>query len=360
MKSADKPVKHSVYLKQLMMQVAVAFLIAWGLQLFVLELSWLRNSSMAPALSKGDFILVSKVHYGPRTPATWLKFPLTEPFIGDSIPTFLPYFQLPIFRLPGLGKVKRNDLIYFNHPRKPEQIPADMRAKFFGRCIGLPGDSVKIESLKIAHYQEDTAERFYPYRVILKNNKPLEWLQLKGFTDVSELGNFYLICCTPMQAANLTKDSTVIYIAKAVTPKNVDTETIFPYHRLFSWNAAFFGPLWVPRKGATIPINDSTLALYDWLLEYEQGDNIQFAGTGYEQGIQRKAILNGQVISQYTFEQNYYFVLNDNRNRSESDSRRFGFVPESMIIGKAWLKLVSFNQADGESSPSVEFFKTIR
>lgn len=360
MNSSVKPVKQSQSFRQWVLQVAIAFLVAWALQFFVLELASVRNSAMSPSLCKEDFLLISKFHYGARTPATWLKIPLTEPFIGDSIPTFLPYLQSKIFRLPGLGDIERDDVIYFNHPRKPIDLPPDMRAKFLGRCIGLPGDSVRIEYLQTAHYQEDTAQRQYAYWVSLNDSNPLEWLQRQGFTDIDAFNELYLISCTPVQAAKLMKQPAVRSMYKAVTPRGMDTEMTFPYHRFFSWNKAFLGPLWVPRKGATIALNDSTLALYDWLLEYEQGNNIRFVGTGYEQAGERKVFLAGKPTSQYTFEQNYYFVLNDNRSHAEDDSRRFGLVPESMIIGKAWLVLFSINSSNNSNAPDKRFFTTVR
>lgn len=360
MNSSVKSIKHSQSFRQWVIQVTIAFSVAWALHFFVLELASVRNSAMSPSLLKEDFLLISKLHYGPRTPATWLKIPLTEPFIGDSIPTFLPWLQSTIFRLPGFGDVQRNDVIYFNHPRKPEDLPPDMRAKFLGRCIGLPGDSVQIESLQTTHYQEDSTQKQYAYWVSVNDSNPLEWLQKQGFTDISQFSNLYLISCTPLQASNLIKQEAVRNIYKAITPRGKDTETVFPYHRFFSWNKAFFGPLWVPRKGATIALNDSTLALYDWLLEYEQGKNIRFSGSGYEQEGERKALLAGKPISKYTFQQNYYFVLNDDRSHAEDDSRRFGLVPEPMIIGKAWLVLFSVGSIDDSNASGNRFFTTVR
>lgn len=360
MNSSNKPAKPSHPFKQLVIQAAIAFVIAWALHFFVFELTSMRSSAMAPTLLKEDFLLVSKLHYGPRTPATWLKIPLTEPFVGDSIPTFLPWFQMPTFRLPGFGNIERDDVIYFNHPRKPENLPVDLRAKFLGRCIGLPGDSVRIERLQTAHYQEDTTQRLYQYWVLIDHEKPVDWLIERGFSNIGQFKDFCLINCTPAQAATLMKQTAVLSMQKAVTPRGEDTENTFPFHRFFEWNKAFLGPLWVPRKGATIAINDSTLALYDWLLKYEQGDAITFSGTGYELGQERKALLAGKPISRYTFRQNYYFVLNDNRGYAEDDSRRFGFVPESMVIGKAWLLLLSYNNIHDSSTSGMRFFKIIR
>lgn len=320
-----------------LMQVAVAFLTAWLLQLFVLELIWIRSKAMQPTLYKGDFVLIGKWHYGARTPATWLKLPLTEPFIGDSIPTFLPHWQLPVFRLPGIAEIGRDDVLCFNHPREPRDLPADLRAKFIGRCVGLPGDSVKITALQVTHYAEDTLNKHYDYILFADSANFINYLQKKGFTDTEVFQDFFVITCTPSQAQWLAAQAPVRKVLKVVMPSGRDTESTFPFSRFFAWNKSFFGPLWIPRKGASVPVNDSTLALYDWLLEYEQGDKIRFSHDGFRSKEPRKAILNGKTIDRYTFTENYYFVLNDNRGSAEADSRQFGLIPEKLIIGKVWL-----------------------
>ncbi|MCS7020136.1 MAG: signal peptidase I [Cytophagales bacterium] len=324
--------------KQWLMHLAVAFFITWMLQTFLVELVWMRSMSMMPALQKGDFMLISKLHYGARTPATWLKIPLIEPLIGDSIPTFLSSWQLPVFRLPGISPIKHNDVICFNHPRKPEYLPADLRVKFIGRCVGLPGDSVKINAWKVCHYLEDTLNKHYPYIFKTKSANQIDYLQKKALQDLHQLSDsLFIATCTIAQAQQLTTDPSVKKVIPLVLSPGAEIEKTFPYSRFFSWNQAFFGPLWIPRKGTSIAINDTTLALYDWLLEYEQGDKIRFSHDGYTSLQPRKAILNGKAIDHYTFEENYYFVLNDNRSFPEEDSRRFGLIPETLIIGKVWI-----------------------
>lgn len=343
MNITDPTVKKSQSFREWFIQVVIAFLLASVVHLFVMEIVSMRETTMLPNLHKGDWVIISKLHYGPRTPATWLKIPLTEPFIGDSIPTFWAGLQMPMLRLPGIVDIQRNDVICFNHPRLPAELPPDLRIKMLARCVGLPGDSVKIENLQTAHFQEDTLNRQYAYRFIADDERPLKYLQGQGLTEIYTLKDFYIVNCAPQMAVGLAQQPGISQLARLVTPRGMDTETTFPYSSLFAWNRAFFGPLWIPKKGTTIPLNDSTLALYDQLLAYEQGDNIRFTSTGYEQNTVRRALLAGKPISQYTFKYNYYFVLNDNRSHLEADSRRFGLIPEPMIIGKAWMILAAYD-----------------
>ncbi|MCS6968922.1 MAG: signal peptidase I [Cytophagales bacterium] len=326
-------------------QIGAAFVLAWIIDLFVAEIVFLRDETMWPSLVKGDLIIISKLHYGPRTPATLLKIPLTEPFIGKNLPTFIEKPQLPVIRLWGLDAIRRGDVICFNHPRKPEHLPADLRNKLISRCVGLPGDSVRIHFFNLAHYQEDTVQRSYLYLcwVGQKNYQAKECLQQAG-AHIYTLHSPYKLIATPEQIKQLVQLCKPDSVTKAVTPKGRESETTFPFSPLFDWNKSFLGPLWVPRKGVTIPMNDSTIALYDWLMEYEQGEKIQFSGNAYSsKQVRRKAFLNSQPIDHYTFQENYYFVLNDNRSRSDADSRIFGLVPERLIIGKAWRVLACVN-----------------
>ncbi|WP_448517879.1 signal peptidase I [Rhodoflexus sp.] len=356
MNSHNKADKHAKPFRQWIAQAAVAFAIASLIQMFAFEVASLRSADMSPTLFKDDWILVSKLHYGPRTPATLLKIPLTESYIGDSIPTFLKQPQLPVFRLPGFTDIKHRDVIYFNHPRVPQNAPADMRAKFVGRCIGLPGDSVRIDNLIASHITEDTARLAYPYSLLVNHPNPVAYLHELGIAEVQTIGSYYVISCTGAKAAELQQQAPILQINRIIVKRGLEATTTFPYSVFFEWNQFFFGPLWIPKKGHTIVLNDTTLALYDWLLEYEQGTDLHIEGNGYD-GKKRIVRIKGQIVNQYTFQQNYYFVLNDNRSAHKTDSRRFGLIPENFIIGKAWLILLSIGD---KYANNLHFFQWIR
>src|SRR5690606_33870767 len=105
--------------------------------------------------------------------------------------------------------------------------------------------------------------------------------------------------------------------------------------RQVRWSADNFGPLWIPEKGATIPINQTTLDLYGFTIKtYDHNDDVRI-----ENG---KLIIDGQEVKEYTFKQNYYFMMGDNRHNS-LDSRFWGFVPEDHIVGKAFFIWLSLN-----------------
>jgi signal peptidase I len=140
-------------------------------------------------------------------------------------------------------------------------------------------------------------------------------------------------------AAN--KPSYILSISK----KERDEKDTYPYggyhdphvkerNKNMAWSQDNFGPLWIPKEGATININDSTLTLYgNTILLYDHNDNAKI-----ENG---KLVIDGKEVSQYTFKQDYYFMMGDNRHNS-LDSRYWGFVPEDHIVGKAffiWLSI---------------------
>ena len=103
---------------------------------------------------------------------------------------------------------------------------------------------------------------------------------------------------------------------------------------MFDWNEDWYGPIWVPREGTTITINETTLALYrDVILHYEHQENAEVKDN--------KLVIDGLEVNSYTFKQDYYFMMGDNRHNSE-DSRFWGFVPEDHVVDKAffiWLSL---------------------
>jgi signal peptidase I len=113
-------------------------------------------------------------------------------------------------------------------------------------------------------------------------------------------------------------------------------EPLFPLKYSTGWTGDNYGPLWIPKKGATIVVNDSTLAIYGELItDYEGNKNVEL-----ENG---KLTINGREISTYTFVQNYYFMMGDNRHNS-LDSRYWGFVPEDHIVGKPLFVWFSMNE----------------
>jgi signal peptidase I len=120
---------------------------------------------------------------------------------------------------------------------------------------------------------------------------------------------------------------------------------IFPQSNYYPWNADNFGKLTIPKEGMTIELNDSTLALYgSTIVDYDHNKDAKI-----EEG---KLLIDGKQITTYTFKQNYYFMMGDNRHNSQ-DSRYWGFVPEDHIVGKGFFIWLSID-------PNQSFLNKIR
>lgn len=325
--------------------VIAATLIRW----LIMEAYTIPTPSMENSLLVGDFLFVSKFHYGTRTPMTPVQVPLTHQKIWfTDIPSYSTKVQLPQYRLPGISKVKREDVVVFNVPPRylndGIDYPVDLKTNYIKRCVGIPGDVLEIRNKQV--YTNGTPlknpeKMRFSYKVITKeaiSDKNLEKLGIDqddvGYATQPEANRVeYMLHLDSAKAAEL---KTIPYIT-SVEPFPAQTGRdgdIFSQSKYAPWNRDNFGPLTIPAEGMTIQLNDSTLALYSrTILDYEHLKDAKL-----ENG---KLFIDGQEQTSYTFRQNYYFMMGDNRHDS-LDSRFWGFVPEDHIVGKAffiWLSL---------------------
>jgi signal peptidase I len=322
--------------------IGFALLAALGIRGFVAEAFRIPTASMEENLLVGDFVLVSKLHYGPRTPGT-IGLPFTEWYLaGVSFPTV---------RLPGFSDVERGDIVVFNHP--VERAPVDRRTHFVKRVVGLPGDTVAVVGKAVVVNGEARG---------LRSGMQMDWLvtlaegapfSLDAFREagvqtpvVREGERQWRVRMTAAEAEEVTTWAAVRSVGPAVAEHE---ELLFPYHErqtLDDW-----GPVVVPKRGQAVRLTAETWPVVRDVIERHEGHTARrFAGGRYE--------IDGELTNTYTFEQDYYVVMGDNRDDS-SDSRRWGFVPRDHILGKAVMTYFSWDAREGR--PRIErFFRAVQ
>ncbi|MCF2492610.1 MULTISPECIES: signal peptidase I [Dyadobacter] len=326
--------------------VVAATLIRW----LFFEAFTIPTPSMENSLLVGDFLFVSKLHYGTRTPKTPLQVPLTHQTIwGTSIPSYSDAIQLPQYRLPGFSEVKRGDVVVFNYP--PElQHPVDLKTNYIKRCMGLPGDKLEVRDLQV--YANGTAVE-NPVRMeneyfvatttsvneekVFKENGISEYnAYTESFNDTipsnDQMG--YLVFTTVEIAAKLKAYDFVKGITLVKSSKDISEPMLYPNSSLFKWNRDNYGPITVPKEGATVQLNPENIATYGPVIKnYEGLEGVEFD--------EKSLKVAGKAVTSYTFKQDYYFMMGDNRHNS-ADSRYWGFVPMDHIVGKAvfvWMSI---------------------
>jgi len=313
---------------------------ATAIHWLILEPSYIPTSSMEATLLVGDFIIVSKLHYGTRTPKTPLQLPLMYQTIkGTDIPAYLDWIKLPIYRLPGISKVKRGDKIVFNCTHELDK-PIDMRTYCIKRCVGLPGETIQIKDGRV--YIDGKLEDDIPtlqYRFYIQTHKSLDrhfFLQ-HGIKEYIEIERGYLVNITQEKAAMLRGLSYISDVKLILSPKNYFNPAIYPHNTEWPWNEDYWGPMLIPAKGMEIKINAENLGKYKNIITlYEDNPSAYIEDN--------ELWINGQVSTSYTFKKNYYFAMGDNRHNS-ADARFTGFIPEDHLIGKAIMTVFSTDAA---------------
>ena len=352
--------------------VVAATLIRW----LIMEAYTIPTPSMENSLLVGDFLFVSKFHYGTRTTSTPLQVPLTHQKIWfTEIPSYLEWIKLPQYRLPGISHVKREDVVVFNVP--PRELnegidyPVDLKTNYIKRCVGIPGDILQVKDKQVLANGtplSNPPDMQYSYIVTAKgpfSDRILDKYNLTPDEDFREQianqdgSRVYSMFLTRNVADELRQSP---FVKSVEIEKRNRPDGAFPYSsyngwtggaqlKSLLWSTDDFGPLWIPKKGSTISINDSTLALYGNTIKlYDHNDDVKIEDN--------KLIIDGKEVTQYTFRQDYYFMMGDNRHNS-LDSRFWGFVPEDHIVGKAFFIWLSVDK-NGGGIRWRRFFKLIK
>lgn len=297
----------------------------------IFDLFRIPTPSMEKTLLVGDYLFVSKLHYGTRTPMT-IGIPFTQ--------IYLKGIDLPSTRLPGFTEVKRGDAIVFNYP--PEEKPIDRKMHYIKRVVGLPGETIQVRNKAVlADSTElpllETMQQIY---VVHKKDRMYRLSEARlmelGVSEIQPMQNdpaALQIVATPGAAKEIASWPWIERVEPHIAPQNAGYGAyLFPGGR--DYTPDNYGPLTIPKKGMTVELTEESWPVYRPVIQRYEGHTArQLADGRFE--------IDGEIRDTYTFEQDYYFVMGDNRDNSE-DSRFWGFVPMDHIVGKALLVYFSW------------------
>ena len=365
------------------------------------------TGSLEKSLLIGDFLFVSKFHYGARIPTTTIAFPM----VHDTLPlvnsrSYLNKPQLPYLRLPRIQKIKRNDIVVFNWPADTVRRffvkeagvkkPLDKKSNYVKRCVGIAGDTLEIvggfvhingvknilperarvlfnfkaynskgvssrklldlgirdfyRKFRIENISQNSYAQLTPYLLGTQDNSqgnfivitshkglPIELVRSLGLRVSEILEKSKDLNLTIKEAENLKKQNFIDSIIQKNQKIKTPNSSFFPNKIPFDWNNDNFGPIFIPKAGASVDLNLENLPLYKKIIVDYEKNKLETDGN--------TILINGKKSSQYKFKMNYYWMMGDNRHRSE-DSRYWGFVPEDHIVGKPvfiWFSIDGIN-----------------
>ena len=370
--------KHNVWLDWLD-AIIFAVVVVTFINIFFFQAFKIPSSSMESTLYTGDHLFVSKLTYGPRVPQTPLTIPFTHnrAFGHESYSTLI---QNDYRRLKGFREVEKGDIVVFCFPngdtvltRRPQDDyyawvraygrqqtidqfgpvivrPADKKDHYVKRCVATPGDTLEVKDGLVwvnGEKEPDYPGRQLTYQVITTGSR-INQLKLEELgLNLSELyfdprlPGYPMMPLTEEMLEKVKDLKSVVEVNPNLERYAAGTE-VFPFTG--QWTCDYFGPIWIPEKGATVALSLENLPLYERIIRDYEHNTLQVQG--------EQILINGEPAATYTFKQDYYFMMGDNRHNS-LDSRYWGFVPEDHIVGTPSIIWLS---TDGSKS----FPKSIR
>jgi signal peptidase I len=327
--------------------ILFAFVTIVLFRVFFFEAFTIPSASMEKSLLTGDYILVSKLSYGPRIPNTPLSFPFAHqklPFT-EATNSYLDWIKIPYIRLFGAPDIERNDIVVFNYPMEDER-PVDQQTYYIKRCVGISGDTIEIKEGQVyinGKYNDHPERLQFNYKVLTDvdtiNSDTINSLGITEGGKMRNKGEYWFT----LNIDNVDKIKTVPHVVNVnalIEKKGSYSDYMFPENEHFLWNVDFFGPLYIPKAGDSVKLTIDSLPLYERIISVYEKNELR---TSHD-----SVFINNKYTTHYVFKMNYFFMMGDNRHNS-ADSRFWGFLPEDHVVGKTVLVVMSIDKSNGDS-----------
>ena len=379
--------------------IVYALVLVYFLFAFVGHNYHIPSSSLEKSLLVGDYLWVNKMIYGPRVPNTPIHFPLAQntiPYINCK--SYVDYPQWDYKRLKGFRNVERYDIVVFNFPagdtvalkvQNPDYYtlvnqygrtavwtnkqvfgdiiyrPVDRRENYVKRCVGLPGDRLKIkndivyingkalnepENVQYNYFIQTaggqiTDELWEKVGVSVddRNYVPVDnpdmayGVEMLGM-KVNSNGTINPIYQAPLTKQMVAELKAMPEIENVVKVPTQEVINVFPLVHNYGWTRADMGEIWIPKKGSTLHLTEYNLPMYARAITAYEHNTLEVRDGNI--------LINGKATDRYTFKMDYYWMMGDNRDNS-ADSRYWGFVPEDHIVGSPMFVIISLDKDKG-------------